>query len=87
MNDSIERQRRQSLKPKKRTVVSDASKIRVSESDSLRLYDYGFGGDKKQQLAKYIDHLNKGGEPKQGARTKNAQYMSVAKNQPGFMIP
>lgn len=86
VNDSIERQRRQSLKPKKEkraTVVSDASKIRVSESDSLRLYDYGFGGDKKQQLAKYIDHLNKGGEPKQGLERINAQYMSVSKNQPG----
>ena len=84
-NDSIERQRRNALKPKvekKQTVVADASKIKVSESDSLMLDDYGFNGDKKTQLAKYVEYLDGGGEPHKGLERINGQY-SQTKNQPG----
>ena len=83
-NNSIDRQRRNALKPKvekKQTVVADTSKIKVSETDSLILDDYGFSGDKKTQLAKYVEYLDNGGEPRNGLDRINGQYIQTKKQQ------
>lgn len=52
-------------------------KIRVSESDSLRLYDYGFTGTKKEQLNSYAKYIEGGGDIKPGLDRINNQLTDL----------
>lgn len=62
---------------KKEYLPSDISKIRISDSDSLRLEEMGITGNKTTQLNKYIEYVKSGGNKNPDLERINKQLTDI----------